>query len=140
MYSSQLSPLLIPPDDVSTTAVPDQVPEVPRLDENVQLSTATDKNKSDQRSTASTAAGLLEGVRDGPLKSVAGGLHFILENCKVGIPSCTSNPKCLQSFQQTEVDQQAIESLVPRVKALSESLCAPISRDDVNEKERERES
>ena len=78
MYSSQLSPLLIPPDDVGTTAVPDQVPEVPRLDENVQLSTATDKNKSDQRSTASTAAGLLEGVRDGPLKSVAGGLHFIV--------------------------------------------------------------
>ena len=138
MYSSQLSPLLIPSDDVGTTAVPDQVPEVLRLDENVQLSTATDKNKSDQKSTASTAAELLEGVRDGPLKSVAGGLHFILENCKVGIPSCTSNPKCLQSFQQTEVDQQAIESLAPRVKALSESLCVPISWDDVNEKEREK--
>ena len=44
----------------------------------------------------------------------------------------------LYSFQQTEVDEQAIELLAPRVKALSESLYGPIPLGDVNEKERER--
>ena len=91
MYTFQLPPLIIPSDEVGTTAVPDQVPEVPRPDEDVQLSTATDKNKSDQKSTASTAAGLLCGVRDGPLKSVAGVLRLILENCEVGFPSRAFN-------------------------------------------------
>ena len=50
---------------------------------------AIDKKKPDWKSTASaTAKLLLLGVRDsadvlGPLKSVAGGLCFILENCEV---------------------------------------------------------
>ena len=50
---------------------------------------AADKKKSDWKSTASASAKLaLRGVRDsadafGPLKSVAGGLCFILENCEV---------------------------------------------------------
>ena len=35
------------------------------------------------------------------------------------------------------MDKQAIELLAPRVKALSESLLAPIRLGDVNEKERE---
>lgn len=45
-----------------------------------------DENRSDQKSTASASAKLLlRGVRDsadafGPLKSVAGGLCFILDN------------------------------------------------------------
>ena len=49
-------------------------------------------NKSGWKSTASSSAGLLlRGVRDsadafGPLKSVAGGLCFILENCEVCLP------------------------------------------------------
>ena len=52
-------------------------------------SAAADKNKSDWKSTVSASAKLLlYGVRDsadafGPLKSVAGGLCFILENCEV---------------------------------------------------------
>jgi hypothetical protein len=51
-----------------------------------------DENKSNWKSTASaTAKLLLRGVRDsadafGPLKSVAGGLCFILENCEVRPP------------------------------------------------------
>ena len=51
------------------------------------------KNKSDWKSTASASAKLLlRGVRDsadafGPLKSVASGLCFILENCEVRSPS-----------------------------------------------------
>jgi len=51
-----------------------------------------DEGKSDWKATTSAAARLfLRGVRDsadafGPLKSVAGGLYFILENCEVRIP------------------------------------------------------
>ena len=58
-------------------------------DKRVELSTATDENRSNWKSIASATAGLLlRGVRDsadafGPLKSVAGGLCFILENCEV---------------------------------------------------------
>ena len=50
---------------------------------------ATDENKSGWKSMASSSAKLLlRGVRDSadafaPLKSVAGGLCFILENCEV---------------------------------------------------------
>ena len=60
-----------------------------RPDENDEPSAAADKNKSSWRSTASaTAKLLLRGVNEsadafGPLKSVAGGLCFILDNCEV---------------------------------------------------------
>ena len=89
----------------------------------------------------SAAANLLCGVRDStngfvPLKSIAGHLCFVLENCQVRPPLCTFGPSCLWSFQQTEVNGQAIELLAPRVKALSESLSAPIQPGDINEKER----
>ena len=62
-------------------------------DENVGPSAAMDKDKSSWGSTASSSAKmLLRGVRDsadafGPLKSVAGGLCFILENCEVRLLS-----------------------------------------------------
>jgi len=58
-------------------------------DESVEPSPAVEENKSDWKSTVSvTAKLLLRGVRDSadafpPLKSVAGGLYFILENCEV---------------------------------------------------------
>ena len=57
--------------------------------ESVELSVAADEKKPGWKSTASSSAKLLlRGVRDsvdafGPLKSVAGGLCFILENCEV---------------------------------------------------------
>lgn len=60
---------------------------------NVQPSTAADESKPGWKSTAPASAKLLlRGVRDSadafpPLKSVAGGLCFILENCEVRIPS-----------------------------------------------------
>ena len=60
--------------------------------ESVEPSAAADENKSGWKSTASSSAKLLlRGVRDsadafGPLKSVAGGLCFILENCEVRLP------------------------------------------------------
>ena len=58
-------------------------------DESVESSAAADETKSDWKSAASSSAKLLlRGVRDSadafpPLKSVAGGLYFILENCEV---------------------------------------------------------
>ena len=57
--------------------------------ENVGASPATDENRAGWKSSASSSAKLvLRAVRDssdafGPLKSVAGGLCFILENCEV---------------------------------------------------------
>ena len=61
-------------------------------DEGVGPSTAADQSESDWKTTASaTAKLLLRGVGSssdafGPLKSVAGGLCFILENCEVRLP------------------------------------------------------
>ena len=61
-------------------------------DANVGPSAAADENRPGWKSTASASAKLvLRGVRDtadafGPLKSVAGGLCFILENCEVRPP------------------------------------------------------
>jgi len=51
---------------------------------------------------------------------------------------CTIGLQYLWSSQQTEADGQAIELLAPRVKVLSELLCAPIPLGDVNEKGREK--
>ena len=71
-------PLIVSADNTDDSAVPDHVQEAPSLDQN--------EKKSDWKSTASaTAKLLLRGVSDsadafGPLKSVAGGLYFILEN------------------------------------------------------------
>ena len=132
MWLFQLPPhLILPSDCVNTFAVPyHDVPEV------LHLSAADDK--SDWRSTVSATANLLRGVRDGPLKSIAGGLCTILENCEVWPSSHTSDARYLQSFQQTGVDIQAIELLAPRVKTLSGSLCAPIPQGDFNEKQRSR--
>ena len=76
-------------DNATTAAVPDRVQEDPRPDENAKPSAAANEKKSSWKSTAlATAKLLLCGVRDsadafGPLKSVAGGLCFILENCEV---------------------------------------------------------
>jgi len=61
-------------------------------EERVKPNATRDENKPDWGSTASASAKLLlRGVRDsadafGPLKAVAGGLCFILENCEVWSP------------------------------------------------------
>ena len=60
--------------------------------ENVAPSPTAGESRPDWKSTASASAKLLlRGVRDSadafpPLKSVAGGLCFILENCEVQFP------------------------------------------------------
>ena len=103
---------------------------------------AAEEHKSNWKSTASVSAKLLlRGVRDssdafGPLKSVAGGLCFILENCEVWPLFPRTLPRCLQVPQRTKANKQAIESLAPRVEALSEILCTPVPKEDVKERER----
>ena len=76
-------------DNVGTSTVPNQVPATLYHDKSGDPSAAAGETKSNWKSNASAAAKLLlRGVRDsadafGPLKSVAGGLCFILENCEV---------------------------------------------------------
>ena len=136
-------PLIVPPDNADASAVSNCVSEIPRPYESVEPSTVADGVTSDGISTPSATVKLLCGVRDslnsfGPLRSLAGDLCLILENCKVWPPSYIFNLQHLQSFQETGVDEQAIESLAPRIKTLSELLHTPIPLGDVNEKERER--
>ena len=138
----QLLPLIIPSDNIGAT-FPDYAQEVPYQGKSAEPSATTDTTTLGGRSAVSATVKLLQVVRDstngfGPLKSVAGGLCLILENCDVWPPSYRFNTQCLQPFQQTGVDEQAIESLAPRVKALSGSLYAPIPVGDVNEKVREK--
>ena len=80
--------LITPLHNADASAVPDRIRKgLP--DENAQPNAAASVKKSSRESTASAAAKfLLRGVRDsvdafGPLKSVAGGLCSILENCEV---------------------------------------------------------
>ena len=69
------------------------IPGVLRPNERAEPSAAADK-KSNWKSTASATAKLfLRGVRDsadafGPLKSVASGLCFVLDNCEVRSSAC----------------------------------------------------
>ena len=103
-------------------------------------SEAGDDGKEDWQSTVSDTAKLfLRSVRDSadafpPLKSVAGGLCFILENYEVWLTSHTLlEARCSYSFQRAQGNRQAIESLAPRIKSLAESLCAPVSEGDAKE-------
>ena len=103
---------------------------------------SANERQSNWKSTASVSAKLLlRGVRDsgdafGPLKSVAGGLCFILENCEVRPPYSYTPSRRLQVSQRTNANKQAIESLAPRVKALAKLLCAPVPKEDTKEQER----
>ena len=110
-------------------------------DENVGPSVTVDQNRLDWKSTVSSSAKfLLRGVRDsadafGPLKSVAGGLCFFLENYEVRPPPLPP-PTMLTGAQQTKANKQAIESLVPRVGELAALLCEPVPEGDFKERER----
>ena len=68
---------------------------VPRPDEGIEPSTADEKKPSWKSNAFAVAKLLLRGVRDsadafGPLKSVAGGLCFILENYEVRFSSVST--------------------------------------------------
>jgi len=127
------------PDGVDTPTVPDGLLEVSCPNEGAEPCIAMDENKSSWKSTASGATKLLlRGVRDsadafGPLKAVAGGLCFILENCEVWIPFHIYYPQRSKPEvpQRTKGNNEAIELLAPRVKALAGLLCTPVSEGDI---------
>lgn len=135
-----MQPLIVPSDGTGVSALLDHPPGILHPHESAEPSAGTE-DQSNLKPTVSSTAKLLRGVRDfadafGPLRSVAGTLCFTLENFTVRPPPCTFNLSYLPSFQQADVDIQAIELLAPRIKAISESLCAPIALGDFNEKER----
>ena len=92
--SPQPTKLIIPSDDTDRPAVRDHTPQEVRPDENAEPGVAANERKSGWKSTAfATAKLLLQGVRDsadafGPLKSVAGGICFIVENYEVWSSPC----------------------------------------------------
>jgi hypothetical protein len=66
----------------------DDILGVLRPNESAEQSVAADKKSNWKSTVSATAKLLLRGVRDsadafGPLKSVASGLCFVLENCEV---------------------------------------------------------
>ena len=80
--------------------IPDHMPEVQHPDESAKPSAIADETISGKESTVTVK--LLRVVRDsasgfGPLKSVAGGLCLVLENCKVWPPSHRFGSQHLQS-------------------------------------------
>ena len=81
--------LIIPLHNADVSAVLDHAQKELLPDKNTESDAATNEKKSGWKATAFASAKLLlRGVRDsadafGPLKSVAGDLCFILENCEV---------------------------------------------------------
>jgi len=136
-------PLTVSSAHIDTPAVPDHAQEVLRPNEGQP--SGADENRSNLKSLASSTAKIfLRGVNESadafpPLKSVAGGLCYILENCEVRPSSGIHYPQRSQVPQRTKANTQTIESLAPRVKALSASLCASFSGDDFKERERRKE-
>ena len=86
---SHLLCLIVSSNHVGTSALPDNVPEDLRSDEGTEKTAIVNENESNWKSTVSaTAKLLLRGVNESasaisPLKSVAGGLCFILQNYEV---------------------------------------------------------
>jgi len=100
MWLFQLWSLIVPPDDAGTSTVPNHLPEALDPNEVIKQDIAIDENNLCLRSTLSATVILLRGVRDTtngfvPLKSVAGSLCLILENCEVWPPLCTFSLQCL---------------------------------------------
>ena len=137
-------PLIGPPDNVDNSATPDQAQDGPSSDQS-ELN-VIDGNGSEQwnSTTSATAELFLCGAEESAdafhsLKSVLGDLCSILDNHEVWRPSSICYPQHLQVPQQTKANKQAIELLAPRVKALSASLCKPISEGDTNGEARRKE-
>ena len=87
--SSQPTCLIVLLHNADTSVVPDRMQKELLPEENTESNASTNEKNLSWKATAyGTAKLLLRGVRDsadafGPLKSVAGGLCFILENCEV---------------------------------------------------------
>ena len=102
LHTPQLLCLIIPLHDVDTSTIPDRMAQDLHPNENAEPSATANEKESSWKSTALTTAKLLLcGVRDsadafGPLKSIAGGLCFILENREVWSPPRIS---CRDSYR-----------------------------------------
>ena len=133
----------IPPQSVTSGDREREGDERNSDDESIGPSAAADESESGWKTTATASAKLvLRGVSSssdafGPLKSVAGGLCFILENCEVWLPS-VCYPRRSPVPQRTKANKQGIESLAPKVKTLNEMLCKPVPKSDSKERERRR--
>ena len=129
-------------NNVDRTPVPDHPLKDPQPEVSAEPGAVADEKKPNwKRTVSATAKLLLRGVRDtadafGPLKSVAGGLCFLLENYEVFPISCILYVQRLQASQQTKSNGQAMESLAPRVEALAEQLCGHVPEGDINEEKR----
>ena len=106
---------------------------------------AASKGKKNLKSLASSAAKLtLRGAKEAadafpPLKSAAAALCFILENCEVrSISSALPDFRCSRFSQNTTACRRTIESLIPRVKELGQSLSTPAPPGEVKEEGRRR--
>jgi len=136
----QSLPLIVSLDNADDPAAPDQVQEA--LSPNQSEPNAAGENK--WKTASATTKMLLRGVKESadafpPLKSVAGGLYFILENWEVRPYFHTHYSQSLQVPQQTKANEKAIESLADRVNTLSASLCTPVSEGDKREESRRKE-
>ena len=119
-FSPQRLCLITLSDNADTPAIQGHVQGDPRPDKSAEPSAVTNEKGSSWKSTAfATAKLLLRGVRDsadafGPLKSVAGGLCFILENCEVWSDPCLS----YQNSDQSSANER--ERAIDRVVGMSD--------------------
>ena len=98
--SATPSDVTVPSGNAGASTVPNHLPEALHPDKVVKLSVATHEGDLNRRSALSATASLLHGVRDTtsgfvPLKSVAGTLCLILENCEVWTSFHTFSMQCL---------------------------------------------
>ena len=72
-----------------------------------------------------------------PLKSAAGAMCFILDNCEVWpVLGMLPDLGILPSFQNAMACHQKIESLTPRVQQLAKLLGGPVPKGENKEEER----
>ena len=109
--------------------------------ENVGASSAADENKPGWKSTASSSAKLvLRAVRIHRMPSAHSSPSLEVYASFWKIARYDISPYRLSVSltcpQRTKANEQAIESLAPRVKELAERLCKPVHEGDVEEGER----
>ena len=126
---------------VGTTAIPDRALGAPGPKDATGPGTSPGEKKSNWKLASSTAKLFLRGVRDsadafGPLKSVASGLCFVLDNCEVRLDPPVRFLQRSHILQRTKANKQSVESLVPRIEELNKLLCMPVSESDTSERER----
>lgn len=102
-------PLIGPQDNVGSPAIPDQVQDGPSPNQNKLSAMDGEKFKRWRSAASTTAKLLLRGTKESadafpPLKSVVGGLCFILDNYEVLQPFSicdTDTYRCFSKQMQT---------------------------------------